>query len=682
MDMMDMIVVAFYLCGTTFFFSALVFTYYGFSNARLMRGPLGHQLMAVGGGLFLVAIMVGAVDHFLFPGSGLVYVEFFIWIVGLTVIVGGGMVRAKEVQQVYEVSLLRILTVMPTAKFYLLGISVLLFISVPLSMFSIFSPLQPEPQWYNACNLALWTFSFAAMAVAERQFHLAVRPAAMAETSMMMEKGLLLREDILTLRGYADFASRLAVSALPMVGPRTLKEIVGHCADEYEILAGCEMTGDGVLLIEGAVQSLIKISEGEGIRQVLDGCPALISRLVELYSAVVSPELAEEMVTRNYRAFEEKYGETPILRSILEAVPEGFLEKEKLALLSREELSEKVRERTRELEESLIKTREATEALWASRASFHNIVERSTDGIIIIDRQGIVQFVNPAVESFFGLEADDLVGRPFGFSTTVGEIIEVDIARDGGQPGVAELRMVETEWEGAPASLALLRDITERKQAEEQIRSSLQEKEMLLKEIHHRVKNNLQVISSLLYLQSKSTREEEALAVLRESQYRIRSMALVHEKLYQTQDLIRVDFAEYVKSLADYLLRAYGVSPGRVRLAIDVVDVFLNIDTAIPCGLIINELVSNSLKHAFPDGRAGEIRIGLDAADGSHYTLLVADDGIGFPEHLNFRETGSLGLQLVNSLVDQLGGNIDLERCDGTKFLVVFAELRQREGQG
>jgi two-component sensor histidine kinase len=219
------------------------------------------------------------------------------------------------------------------------------------------------------------------------------------------------------------------------------------------------------------------------------------------------------------------------------------------------------------------------------------------------------------------------------------------------------------------------RDLTERKRAEEQIKASLQEKEVLLKEIHHRVKNNLQVISSLLYLQSKNIQDRQTLEMFQDSHYRVRAMALVHERLYQSQDLARIDFAEYVRSLANHLFRSYGVNTNVIQLKINVHNVFLGVDMAIPCGLIINELVSNCLKHAFPGGRGGEIQIELPADDDGQCTLVVSDNGVGCPEDLDFRDTGSLGLQLVNMLVEQLEGTIELDRGGGTAFEIRFATL-------
>ena len=215
-----------------------------------------------------------------------------------------------------------------------------------------------------------------------------------------------------------------------------------------------------------------------------------------------------------------------------------------------------------------------------------------------------------------------------------------------------------------------MQDITKRKQTEERIRASLQEKEVLLKEIHHRVKNNMQVISSLLDLQADNIQNEALLQVFKESQYRIRSMALIHERLYQSKDLSHINFADYVENLTDYLLYSYGAS--NISLQINVPPVFLAIDTAIPCGLIINELVSNAIKYAFPNGQAGEIWIELQTTKKQYTVLIVGDNGIGLPPEVNFQQTPSLGLTLVHMLVKQIKGEIELQSKKGTEFKLVF----------
>jgi two-component sensor histidine kinase len=215
-------------------------------------------------------------------------------------------------------------------------------------------------------------------------------------------------------------------------------------------------------------------------------------------------------------------------------------------------------------------------------------------------------------------------------------------------------------------------EIAARLRAEEQIKTSLNEKELLLKEIHHRVKNNLQVISSLLYLQSRQIEDEETLGMFLESQHRVRSMALVHERLYQTQDLSKVDTADYIRTLASQLFRSYSASADRTQLTINADNIALGIDVAVPCGLIINELLSNALKHAFPGTRMGRVFVGLTRIMDGQINLVVSDDGVGFPEDLDFRQTQSLGLQLVNTLVQQLEGTIELDRSHGTKFEIVL----------
>ena len=224
--------------------------------------------------------------------------------------------------------------------------------------------------------------------------------------------------------------------------------------------------------------------------------------------------------------------------------------------------------------------------------------------------------------------------------------------------------------------LSILRDVTERKRAEEKIKASLEEKEILLREIHHRVKNNLQVISSLLNLQSGYMRDLTYTDMLKESQNRIQSMALIHEKLYQSTDLANIDVREYIQQLVLRLFHSYGIGAHKATFILDVDNVSLGVDTAIPCGLIINELVSNCLKHAFPGKRRGEITVALHARDGN-IELTIADNGVGIPENLNLGNLNSLGLHLVTILVeDQLNGTLVLTREKGTEF-----RIRLREGE-
>jgi PAS domain S-box-containing protein len=227
--------------------------------------------------------------------------------------------------------------------------------------------------------------------------------------------------------------------------------------------------------------------------------------------------------------------------------------------------------------------------------------------------------------------------------------------------------------------LAMVKDITVRKQAEEKIKSSLQEKEVLLKEVHHRVKNNLYIISSLLYLQSKAIQDRQILNSLQESRNRIASMALIHEKLYQSKDLSSINFAEYVQNLTNDIFRSYAVTSRIVDLKIDVADLLLTIDLAIPCGLIINELISNSLKYAFPGSIQGTIFVNLQLDRDNNYILTVGDDGVGLPDYIDFKNTKSLGLRLVCNLTEQLEGELELKPAKGSIFQITFANRVKKQ---
>ena len=219
--------------------------------------------------------------------------------------------------------------------------------------------------------------------------------------------------------------------------------------------------------------------------------------------------------------------------------------------------------------------------------------------------------------------------------------------------------------------LSSIVDITERKLAHDKLQDALNEKEMLLKEVYHRVKNNLQVVSSLINLQARNVKNEVTAAQLKQSADRIKAMALLHEKLYQSKDLAKIDFNEYIRSLVDHLLFGYGAPSGKIKINLKVDNIFLDVDTAIPCGLIINELVSNALMHAFPDDRHGEIGISF-TQDQAEFILTISDNGIGFPAGLDFKKSSSLGLQLVATLSNQLMGRLSLAQERRINFYLAF----------
>ena len=215
--------------------------------------------------------------------------------------------------------------------------------------------------------------------------------------------------------------------------------------------------------------------------------------------------------------------------------------------------------------------------------------------------------------------------------------------------------------------------------AEEKIKSSLKEKEMLLQEIHHRVKNNLQVISSLLRLQSRYIKDQEAIDIFKETQNRVRSIAILHEKLYQSDDLAKIKFDEYVKILAEDLLYLYELDEGNIKMIIDIEDVSLNIETAIPCGLIIDEIVANSLKYAFPNEREGIIKIELHSDDYNQFNLMIRDNGVGMPQEFDPEKADTFGMQLIKYLTKQLKATIELDKNNGTKYNLKFNELKYKD---
>ena len=346
----------------------------------------------------------------------------------------------------------------------------------------------------------------------------------------------------------------------------------------------------------------------------------------------------------------------------------------------------------REVEERVERKR-ADEALRESERKYHALAELSPVGIFRTDAEGDCTYINERWQKITGLTLEEALGKGWVQSLHPDDRNRISeewyqavrehrpfkseyrfLNRDGTTTWVLGQAIIErTNSERVANYIGTITDITERKHAEEQLKESLREKEILLREIHHRVKNNMQVISSLLMLQEELSEDEKVIEMLKDSQNRIISMALIHEKLYRSENFSRIDLKEYIDDLVSGLFQSYGISEDKVALNINAENVLLGIDSAIPCGLIINELVSNSLKHAFPEYESGEINILIHSTDEDMIELSIGDNGIGIPEDLDFRKTESLGLRIVNVLVDnQLHGEITLNRARGTEFKIQF----------
>lgn len=336
--------------------------------------------------------------------------------------------------------------------------------------------------------------------------------------------------------------------------------------------------------------------------------------------------------------------------------------------------------------------KETEKELKDSQERLSIIFKYAPDGYYLNDLKGNLVDGNRAAEELTGYKKEELIGKSFlklkllslkdipkaashlarnALGKPTGPD-EFTLIRKDGTRAVVEIRTYPVKIKGRTVILGNVRDITARIKAEIQIKKSLEEKEILLKEIHHRVKNNMQVISSLLNIQAGYIKDEEILGIFNALHDRIRSMSLLYEMLYKSKDLARVDLSEYIRNLTTRLISMYRDKVGPIDLKLNVKDVYLDLKRAVPCGLIITELISNSLKHAFSETERGEIAVEMYPDEGEKYILIVRDSGKGFPEGLDFRETESLGMKLVVNFVNQLKGTIELNRKEGTKYKIVF----------
>jgi PAS domain S-box-containing protein len=390
-----------------------------------------------------------------------------------------------------------------------------------------------------------------------------------------------------------------------------------------------------------------------------------------------------------------------------------------------DQLEGRVQERTTEMEAAnarllseISERKQATRALQESERKFRSLVEQSQDGIALTDELGTIIEWNAAMERILGLQAEDVLGAPLwdvqfqlrreearspetyeqirtmvsavlesGDIPWLGEAHDREIRRpDGTRRFVQEMVFTIRTDRGFMLS-SIIRDITENKRIEEELirqrqhleemvqerTAALAEKTILLKEIHHRVKNNLQVVSSLLDMQAEHSEDERAIQALRESQTRVRAMSVVHERLYQSPELVSFDASGYVQSIVNHLFGVYSDPTRAIVLDVQVDEISLDISKAIPCALIINELVSNALKYAYPRREEqGKISVELRSTGDSSLTLSVSDNGVGLPPDLDLQDPPSLGLQLVTMLTQQIGGQLELDTSAGTEFKINF----------
>lgn len=333
--------------------------------------------------------------------------------------------------------------------------------------------------------------------------------------------------------------------------------------------------------------------------------------------------------------------------------------------------------------------------LEAARDKYTDLYDFAPVGYFTISEQGLIEEANLTAADLFSADRQSLIGQPlarfiskedqdtfyFHHKQVLDKIgnqtCEIKMMNYDNAPFYAQLKSlaVRDEKDKATKLRTAITDITDRKMADQALQASLKEKEVLLQEVHHRVKNNMQVMINLINLQCEKIEDKHTCDMFNKTVDRINSMALVHKQLYKSKDFSKVDINEYISSIAENLFASHDVDTTKISLNIGKNDITISLDSAISCGLIINELITNSLKYAFPENRKGEIQIGFEYLDDGQLELIVSDDGVGLPLNFDFKDSDTLGVQIVKALAEhQLHGTLVLDSTKGTKFLIRFNE--------
>jgi PAS domain S-box-containing protein len=325
---------------------------------------------------------------------------------------------------------------------------------------------------------------------------------------------------------------------------------------------------------------------------------------------------------------------------------------------------------------------------------FEGVISQNWDAIKFLNLDGSVQYVNPAANRLYGYEGNELIGEHVSIfnnqevhtTDAISEIVQkkgfwsgelIQVKKDGSLFDAFLSVQLIKDSSGVPTGyVSHSKDITNEKETSNKLKAIIKERETLLKEIHHRVKNNLQVITSLLSLQANTINEEATKVIFQQSQYRINAMAMIHETLYQSEDFLTIGYAQYMEALVHYLVLSMKGSEHHIDWSIDAGNIKLNIDTAIPLGLLINEIITNALKYGFKGDEKGKIYIKIHSLSYPNYVLSIGDDGIGFSSAINFKTTNSLGLKLIHNLARQLRGSIERDLSQkGTHYKMNFQEV-------
>jgi len=330
-----------------------------------------------------------------------------------------------------------------------------------------------------------------------------------------------------------------------------------------------------------------------------------------------------------------------------------------------------------------------------SRNKYSHLYDFAPIGYFTVKKQGIIEQANLTGATLLGIDRQSLIGKPLTrfidredqdtfylhhlqvLKKNGNHACEIRMMNYDNAPFYAQLESIAVPGEDGDATKlrTAITDITDRKMIDQQLQASLKEKEVLLQEVHHRVKNNMQVMISMINLQCEKIEDKQICDELNKIVDRINSMVLVHNQLYQSKDFLKVDINTYINRIAENLFVSHGVDTAKISLKIGKKDIALSLDSAISCGLIINELITNSLKYAFPEDRKGEIRIEFGYLDDGQLEMRVSDDGVGLPTNFDFKDSDTLGVQIAKALAEhQLGGMVKLDSTKGTKFLIRFKE--------
>jgi len=498
--------------------------------------------------------------------------------------------------------------------------------------------------------------------------------------------GNLIERGVVSARLASEGNDGYAVEDVPGQGRR----LIGYGASKgYRSFEGL---GWSALVAQDLGQAFAPI---ERLKLLFGGAGALSAIFVALLSLAISRRLADPLVRMADVA-------QRVARGNLEGRV-GFRSGDEVGTLAEafdrmiEELKDQRSQLVADMERRERAERDATAAKDAAEESstrLSAVLDTMGEGLVTLDGAGRITMVNHEVCALWGYSQEELLGQDVRLLLREGA--DAALARAGlielASPGGSERRRLTAEGRRSDGSIFPLEiiatttrlgsrlfataatvDLTERHRAEEQVRASLAEKEALLKEVHHRVKNNLQVVMSLLRLQADHIKDPLAFHVFKDSESRVRSMALTHEMLYRSPDLSRIDVAQYLGTLARDLLATYRGESSGVTMRVAVDPVTLVMDDAIHCGLLVTELVSNAIKHAYPGDQAGEVRVSFRQESDGSYRLTVADDGVGLPDDLSVDSVeDTLGLQLVETLASQLDGSVRVERGSGTTFEVLF----------